>query len=480
MPRIHRIASCLLVTLALLTGPAAAQQVAEIQVLPPDLTLLVDSSQVVIAQVFDPRGAPIPDAQIRWASNNVSVARVVPDPGAPTATVIAVSEGIAQIEARVGNVVSTVVVQVQAAPAVQRPEAQPAAPAAALPDSILPNDVSATVRNLVARVQPHNFGFAQPCRVGGFIGSNLLLTSYLAIRGADSITVVLPTGNRVSRGVRVAAYDRQADLAVLHLPTQRSGEISVGQNPAQGDYVWVVGQPNCQGTQATLARVRSAAAPGLLALGQETGLGQLGAPVINQDGEIVGLASGGTAVVRASNVDLLATQARRNLAAGSLLTPRQVARAEQHAYGSVALGSRLVGAIARITPLEDWHWAELAQQSTLPINFAGPMGRYQVELLSSGAVQSTTTVTVQPGVAGNVALTPAGVAPPAETPTQISQQPSGGGGFPVAVVILGLAAAGGGAFLLAGSSGDGGGGGGDGGGTVTPTTGGIRIIVLIP
>ncbi len=478
MPRIRRIASCLLVTIAILTGPAAAQQVTEIQVLPPDLTLLVDSSQVVLAQVFDQRGAPL-DAQIRWASSNVSVARVVPDPGSPTATVIGVSVGIAQIEARVGNVVSTVVVQVQAAPTVEQPEAQPAAAAAAMPDSVLPNDVSSTVRNSVARVEPHNFGFAQPCRVGGFIGSNLLLTSYLAIRGADSITVVLPTGNRVTRGVRVAAYDRQADLAVLHLQTPRSGEITVGQNPAQGDFVWVVGQPNCQGTQATLARVQSAAAPGLLVLDREMGLGQLGAPIINQDGEIVGLASGGTAAVRASNVNLLAIQARRNLAAGSLLTPGQVARAEQHAYGSVALGSRLIGAIARITPLEDWHWPELSQQSTLPINFAGPMGRYQVELLSSGAVQSTTTVTVQPGVAGNVALTPIGVAPPPETPTQISQ-PSGGGGFPVAVVILGLAAAGGGAFLRAGSSGGGGGGGGGGGPVVTPTTGGIRIIVTIP
>lgn len=95
-----------------MSQPSRRGIVAEVQVLPPDLTLLVDSSRVVLAQVFDQDGTPL-DAPIRWASSNVSVARVVPDPGAPTATVIGVSEGIAQIEARVGNVVSTVVVQVQ-------------------------------------------------------------------------------------------------------------------------------------------------------------------------------------------------------------------------------------------------------------------------------------------------------------------------------------------------------------------------------
>ncbi len=479
MRRASRIASCLAATLSVLTGQVAAQQVAEIQVNPPELTLTVGESDFVIAAMFDGQRNPVTSAEPTWVSSNVNVATVQPDPGQPTAIVTAIAPGIAQIEARVGNVVAILVVQVQ----IEQPEAQQAQPAPAAPDSILAADVSTTVRSLVARIEPHNFGFAQPCRVGGFIGNNLLVTSYIAIRGADSITVTLPSGQRVNGGVRVAAYDAQADLAVLHVPVQRTGEIVVGQNPAQSDFVWIVGQPNCQGAQATRARVQSAAAPGLLTLDRETGLGQLGAPIVNQAGEIVGLASGGTGAVRASNISTLATQARRNLAAQSLLTPSQVARAEQHAYGSVALRSGLVGSVARITPLEEWHWPELAQRSTLPINFGGPMGRYQVELLTSGAVQSTTTVTIQAGIAGDVSLTPAVVAgqpqPPAEQPAQVGQQPGGGGGFPIAVVILGLAAAGGGAFLLAGSSG---GDNGD-GGTITPptsTTGGIRIIVTIP
>ncbi len=81
------------------------------------------------------------------------------------------------------------------------------------------------------------------------------------------------------------------------------------------------------------------------------------------------------------------------------------------------------------------------------------MGRYEVELLMNGAVQSTTTVTIQPGVANQLLLAPTVVAGgpqprPVDAGEQIGAQTGGGGGFPVAVVLLGLAAAGGGAFLL--------------------------------
>ena len=395
----------LLLALGVMVTPVGAQQVAEIQVLPSELTLLVDSSDLVITQVFDARGGNIQDAQIRWLSSNVKVARVVPDPGQPTATVFGVAEGFAQIEARVGNVSSIVVVQVILA----LPEAQPVGPATAIRLDSLPNEVDAASRQLIARIEPHNFGFPQPCRVGGFIGSNLLLTSYTAIRGADSVSVILAGGTRVTTGVRVAAHNVQADLAVLHIPTQRTGEFTIGENPSEGDYVWVVGQRACLSTETERSRVRDTA-PGLITLEDEMGLGQLGAPVINRDGEIVGVANGGAGAVRASTVRAMDVEARRNVASGNLLTPLQVARAEQHAYGSFAFRSDLAGAVARIRPLESWHWPELAEGNTLPIAFVGPMGRYEVELLMNGAVQSATTVTIQPGVANQLLLTPTVVA----------------------------------------------------------------------
>ncbi len=474
-PRRMKQLPLLITALSGIAAPAAAQQVAEIQVLPPDLTLLVDSSDLVIAQVFDARGGNIPGAQIRWLSSNVNVARVVPDAGQPTATVFGVAEGIAQIEARVGNVSSIVVVQVILA----LPEAQPVGPAAAIRLDSLPNEVDAASRQLIARIEPHNFGFPQPCRVGGFIESNLLLTSYTAIRGADSVSVILAGGTRVTTGVLVAAHDVQADLAVLHIPTQRTGELTIGENPSEGDYVWVVGQRACLSTETARSRVEDTA-PGLITLEDEMGLGQLGAPVINRDGEIVGVANGGAGAVRASTVRTMDVEARRNVASGNLLTLLQVARAEQHAYGSLVFQSNLARAVARIRPIENWHWPELAEGNTLPMTFVGPMGRYEVELLMNGAVQSTTTVTIQPGVANQLLLTPTVVAggpqpQPVDPDGQIAA-PQGGGGFPVAVVLLGLVAAGGGAFLLMPKDAEPGPGGGGGGTGVTTGT----IVIRIP
>ncbi|MCH6547169.1 MAG: trypsin-like peptidase domain-containing protein, partial [Gemmatimonadetes bacterium] len=306
-----------------MTRPSTAQ-VAEIQVLPADLNLEVGEQGIVIATLFDARGNPITTAvQLTWISNNLAVASVSFDQNTRNlATVTAVSPGIAQIEARSGNIRSTVVVAVSAA--IQQPQVQPAV----TPDSVLPDSTSNASLALVSRIEPHNFGFAQDCRVGGFVGTNLLLTTYLAIRGADSIVVVLPSGQRVRSRVRVAAYDAPSDLAVLHVPVQRTGEMSVGQDPSEDDYGWVVGQPNCQSTQTRRARIADAPSSGPLALSQTFGRGQLGAPVINQDGAIVGLASGGSNAIRATDVASITNQARRNLASGSLLTAIQVARAE--------------------------------------------------------------------------------------------------------------------------------------------------------
>ena len=311
-----------------------AAQVAEIQVLPPDLNLTVGEEATVVATLFDQRGTPITAAvQLTWVSTNLAVATVSFNAAAPGfATVTAVSPGIAQIEAISGTIRSTIVIAVQA-PEIEQPQAQPAV----TPDSVLPTDISTASLGLVALIEPHNFGFAQPCRVGGFVATNLLLTTYRAIRGADSIEVVLSGGRRVTTGIRIAAYDVPSDLAVLHVPVQRAGDMTVGEDPEANDYVWVVEQPNCQTTQTMRARITAAPSTGALTLSRSTALGQLGAPVINRAGEIVGVASEGSGAVRASDISSMATQARRNLATGSLLTALQVARAEQHVYGTVAL-----------------------------------------------------------------------------------------------------------------------------------------------
>jgi hypothetical protein len=96
-------------------APAIAQQVAEIQAIPANLTLRVDYQETVVAQLFDQRGAPIETADLRWTSSDLRVVRVVPHLTGPTATVLGIAGGIAQIQIAVGQVTSTIVVQVVAA-----------------------------------------------------------------------------------------------------------------------------------------------------------------------------------------------------------------------------------------------------------------------------------------------------------------------------------------------------------------------------
>lgn len=451
-------------------APAHAQ-VAEIEVTPAQVTVTVGGQQTVSATAFDARGVPVSNvSQLTWVSTRLGVARVDWDPNDPSfATIIGVAPGQAQIEARIGNVRSgSVFVIVEAVTEPQaRPEPEPDDP------SVLPADAAATARDLVARIEPHNFGFAQGCRVGGWIAPNLLATSYTAIRGADSVEVIMGDGTRIRSGVRVAAYDASLGLAVLHVPTQRSGAFNLGSDPDANDAGWVVGQPGCQGTTVRDVRVSSIApgSGGRITLNQTNDAGQLGAPIIDNTGALVGVAGPGSNGMRVSDLAELDRQARRNVGAGALRSLGDVAAEARHAYGSIALTSTVPLSVARITPLETWHWPELAQQTNLPLNFAGPEGRYRVELLSAGQVQSTTTITIQPGVAGQQSLGAAAVATTRPEP----EQGGGGGGAGILIPILllgggGVAAA----VLLAG--------GGDEGPPPPPTrtTGDVRVTVIIP
>ena len=211
-----------------------AQNVTELQVLPENLTIVVGESGTAIATGFDQRGNPLGVVpNLTWASNDLGIATVTWDPAAPTfATIQALAPGITQIEARSGTVRTSIVVVVQA-PEAEPPPIEPIV----IPDSVLPVDIAGTSIGLVARIEPYNFGFAQPCRVGGFVGDDLLVTSYESVRGADSIEVVLATGERIRTGVGVAAYDRPSDLAVLQIPAAGTGALTVGADPGQGDYV---------------------------------------------------------------------------------------------------------------------------------------------------------------------------------------------------------------------------------------------------
>src|SRR5690349_13482875 len=122
----------LIVTLAcLLPGVAVAQNVAEVQVAPPTVTIRVGERSGLLATAFDRIGNVIPTVRIIWSSNNVNVAKVDNN-----GTITGVSNGVAIIEARVGARRGQAAIQVTGgatAPPAAPPPGPPAAPPPAAP-----------------------------------------------------------------------------------------------------------------------------------------------------------------------------------------------------------------------------------------------------------------------------------------------------------------------------------------------------------
>src|SRR5437879_13720102 len=81
-----------------LPGAALAQNVAEVQVAPPSVTIKVGERLGLLATAFDRVGNVIPTARPIWTSNNVNVAKVDNN-----GTVTGVAGGAAIVEARVGT-----------------------------------------------------------------------------------------------------------------------------------------------------------------------------------------------------------------------------------------------------------------------------------------------------------------------------------------------------------------------------------------
>src|SRR5690349_11605037 len=103
--------SVFVVVAALCPGVAVAQNVAEVQVAPPSVTIKVGERSGLLATAFDRVGNVIPTVRIIWSSNNVAVAKVDNQD-----TVTGIAGGVAIVEARVGARKGQAAVQVVGAP----------------------------------------------------------------------------------------------------------------------------------------------------------------------------------------------------------------------------------------------------------------------------------------------------------------------------------------------------------------------------
>src|SRR3989454_9285873 len=145
--------SFLLIVLAY-PGAVSAQNIAEVQVAPPSVTIKVGERSGLLATAFDRAGNVIPTVRVIWSSNNVAVARVDNN-----GTVTGVGGGVAIIEARAGARKGQAAVQVVGAPAATpaggatQPTAGPQAPAPSGVDAF-PGQAVGTGPAAVLRVDP--------------------------------------------------------------------------------------------------------------------------------------------------------------------------------------------------------------------------------------------------------------------------------------------------------------------------------------
>jgi len=102
----------LLLTVLAYPGALSAQNIAEVQVAPPSVTIRIGERSGLLATAFDRAGNVIPTVRIIWSSNNVAVARVDNN-----GTVTGVGGGVAIVEARAGTRKGQAAVQVVGAAA---------------------------------------------------------------------------------------------------------------------------------------------------------------------------------------------------------------------------------------------------------------------------------------------------------------------------------------------------------------------------
>jgi len=314
------------------------------------------------------------------------------------------------------------------------------------------------------------FGVAPSCIAGAFVSNDgLFLTSYQAIRGVESVAG--PTPNSVV-DLRIAAYDVDANIALLKIPGSHNDSSPVATTIVDGQTAWAIGYSDCR--TATDSRVRVSEwtdrPRGALQLSDAPTTAIPGSPMIDVSGKLTGIWTGATTAIPAARAAAMIDVARRNVAQNLTQTLADVARKENHSYGSAIITTDVTAATVNVTPMETWQWSGLAASGPAPLTFAGPVGRYRVAVVGTGDARHEQEMVIRADAEQRVnvllKLVPAGVA--VAVPQQKKKSK-----LPWILAAVGVGGAGAAALMGGGGSGGGGGGGG-------PTKGGITIRVPAP
>ncbi len=273
---------------------------------------------------------------------------------------------------------------------------------AAAAANTLAADVATRVNRSVVPLNVTRFGGAAPACAAGVVasGGRLVVTSYTAIRGADGVA------SGPGDGVRVAAWNVAANLAVLVVPNAAADTLPITDNLVAGQALFGITLQECRTPTQTRVLLSSweGRPAGSLNLSAPLPGDVSGAPFVDFRGSIAGVWNSGPTAVPAAVVTGLLSTARANVAAGRLLTPQAVATQERHRYGTMVIAADIPEAAIKVTPLEAWHWAGLAAEATGTLTLNAPAGRYRVEASVPGVPTRTLEVTVVPGERGRTAV----------------------------------------------------------------------------
>jgi hypothetical protein len=177
------------------------------------------------------------------------------------------------------------------------------------------------VRAQVARLSVWRFGSGPTCAAGFYAGTAFLVTTYDAIKGADSAVVTRSDGTKIeNRVIRVVGFDTTANVAVLKLPTHRDSLPLSAALPRRGQWVFPLAFTDCNVGTLNNRAVRVALGDDPIELAESTTGAQLGAAVVDSTGAVIGLTYRGDRAVPAATLAARLDDARQRDRAGQLLT----------------------------------------------------------------------------------------------------------------------------------------------------------------
>jgi S1-C subfamily serine protease len=192
--------------------------------------------------------------------------------------------------------------------------------AAAAGPPTLVDPILGQMRAQVARLSIWRFGSGPTCASGFYSGATYFVTTFDAIKGADSAVVTRSDGTKVdNRVIRVVAYDTTRNVAVLKLPTHRDSLPFNTALPQRGQWVFPLAFGDCASGTVHNRAVRVALGDDPIELAESTAGAQYGAAVIDSTGAVIGLTYRGDRAIPAGTLATIMETARQHDQAGQLL-----------------------------------------------------------------------------------------------------------------------------------------------------------------